>query len=113
MLNVELINDVYVASFKDLDRFNALVTEPVKEQLNKLFVKPGTKLVLNLKGINFIDSSGFGVFLSVFKTANINYGYFKICNVEQEVMGLFKLLQLHNVFEIYTTLDDCLNSFPK
>lgn len=113
MLNVELINDVYVASFKDLNRFNALVTEPVKEQLNNLFVKPGTKLILNLEGIKFIDSSGFGVFLSVFKTANINYGYFKICSIEKEVMELFKLLQLHNVFEIYTNLDDCLNSFQK
>jgi anti-sigma B factor antagonist len=113
MLKVELINNVYVASFQDLNRFNALVTEPVKEQLNNLFSKSGTKLVLNLQGIHFIDSSGFGVFLSVFKNANINYGYFKISNVENEVMELFKLLQLHNVFEIYSNLEDCIKSFPK
>lgn len=111
MLKVELINNIYVASFQDLNRFNALVTEPVKEQLNNLFNKPGTKLVLNLQGINFIDSSGFGVFLSVFKTANIHYGHFKICNVEKDVMELIKLLQLHNVFEIYSDLDDCIKSF--
>ena len=113
MLKVELINNIYVASFKDMNRFNALVTEPVKEQLNNLFNKPGTNLILNLEGILFIDSSGFGVFLSIFKAANINYGHFKICNVEKEVMELFKLLQLHNVFEIYTNLDDCIKSFPK
>jgi anti-sigma B factor antagonist len=111
MLKVELINNIYVASFENLNRFNALITEPVKEQLNNLFNKPNTKLILNLEGINFIDSSGFGVFLSVFKTASINYGHFKICNVEKEVMDLFKLLQLHNVFEIYSNIDDCIKSF--
>ena len=111
MLKVELINNVYVASFENINRFNALITEPVKEQLNNLFNKPNTKLILNLEGISFIDSSGFGVFLSVMKTASINFGYFKICNISREVMELFKLLQLHNVFEIYSNLDDCLKSY--
>lgn len=111
MLKVEQINNIYIASFENINRFNALITEPVKEQLNNLFNKPNTKLVLDLKGISFIDSSGFGVFLSVMKTANINYGQFKICNINAEVMELFKLLQLHNVFEIYSNLDDCLRSF--
>lgn len=111
MLKVDLINNVYVASFENINRFNALITEPVKEQLNNLFNKPDTKLILNLEGISFIDSSGFGVFLSVMKTANINLGHFKICNISREVMELFKLLQLHNVFEIYSNLDDCLKSY--
>lgn len=111
MLKIELINNIYVASFQDLSRFNALVTESAKEQLLNLFHKPGTKLIINLEGIQFVDSSGFGVFLSVYKAANINYGYFKICNVEKDVMEVFKLLQLHNVFEIYSNLEDCLKSF--
>ena len=111
MLKVELINNVYVASFENINRFNALITEPVKEQLNNLFNKPNTKLILNLEGISFIDSSGFGVFLSVMKTSSVNFGHFKICNISREVMELFKLLQLHNVFEIYSNLDDCLKSY--
>lgn len=111
MLKIEQINSIHVASFENINRFNALITEPVKEQLNNIFNKPNTKLVLNLEGINFIDSSGFGVFLSVMKTANINYGQFKICNINKDVMELFKLLQLHNVFEIYSNLNDCLKSF--
>jgi anti-anti-sigma regulatory factor len=45
------------------------------------------------------------------KTANNNYGFFKICNIHADVMDLFKLLKLHNVFEIYNTMDDCVNSF--
>lgn len=111
MLKAEKINNIVVVSFNDVSRLNALVAEPIKEELKSFFNKANTKLILNLEGVQFIDSSGFGVFLSVMKVANNNYGYFKICNVSNEVMELFKLLQLHNVFEIYNNLDDCIKSF--
>lgn len=111
MLKVDNVNNVTVVKFDNVDRFNALVTEPVKEQLKSLFSKPETKLALNLDGIKFVDSSGFGVFLSIMKTAANNHGQFKICNIGSEVMELFKLLQLHNVFELFDNQEACLKSF--
>jgi anti-sigma B factor antagonist len=113
MIKVEQINNIYIASFDGVERFNSLVTEPAKEQLNALFTKPDTNLIINLKGIKYIDSSGFGAFLSVMKTASINYGHFKLCNMSKEVLDLFRLLQLHNVFEIYDTEEECIKSFSK
>jgi len=111
MLKIENTNGITVVNFKDTDRFNALIAEPVKEQLKGLFHKPETKLILDLSGIKFIDSSGFGVFLSIMKTAANNNGKFKICNISSEVMELFKLLQLHNVFEIHDSRKGCIDSF--
>ena len=111
MLKTETSEDIIVMRFDNVNRFNAVIAEPVKEQLKEYYNKPKTKLILNLESIDFIDSPGFGVFLSIMKTANNNYGFFKICNINSEVMELFKLLQLHNVFEIYSTLDDCVKSF--
>lgn len=111
MLKVNTINNVNVVSFQNTDRFNALIAEPVKEELLEFFNKPNAKLAINLEGVNFIDSSGFGVFLSTMKAANNNYGTLKICNVSEEVMELFKLLQLHNVFELFSSLDECIASF--
>jgi len=111
MLKTETIQDIIVVRFDNVNRFNALISEPVKEQLKEYFNKPKTKLILNLDSIDFVDSTGFGVFLSIMKTANNNYGFFKICNINAEVMELFKLLQLHNVFEIYGSLEDCVESF--
>ncbi len=111
MLKTETIQDIIVVRFENVNRFNALIAEPVKEQLKQFYEQPNTKLILNLEDIDFIDSTGFGVFLSIMKTANNSYGYFKICNIRSDVMELFKLLKLHNVFEIYNTLDDCVSSF--
>jgi anti-sigma B factor antagonist len=111
MLKIEKINNIIVARFDNIDRFNALITEPVKEDLKSFFNAPGTKLILNLEGIKYIDSSGFGVFLSILKAANNNQGIFRICSISAEIMELFKLLQLNNIFTLYPNLDECLSSF--
>ena len=113
MLETTNINDVIVVKLKDTNRLNSLITEPVKEKLLEFFNKPNVNLAFDLQGISFIDSSGFGVFLSAMKAANNNYGQFKICNVNEDVMELFKLLQLHHVFELYDELDPCLASYTK
>src|SRR5208283_662673 len=111
MLKIDTINNIYIASFEYINRFNSLISDPVKEQLNNLFTTPKTRLILNLEGINFIDSTGFGVLLSVLKTASINYGQFKLCSIHKDVMEHFKLLQLISVFDIYNNLDECIHSF--
>ena len=111
MLVTKDINSILVVRFKEAQRLNAPIAEAVKDQLLEYFNKPNAKVVFDLQGISFIDSSGFGVFLSAMKAANNNYGQFKICNVNSELMELFKLLQLHHVFEIFNELDPCLESF--
>jgi anti-anti-sigma factor len=111
MLKTEKQNGITIIKIEDTDRLNALIAEPVKEELKSIFSTPDTRLVMNLEGIKFIDSTGFAVFLSLLKTANNNQGQFKIANISEDVMELFKLLQLHNVFEIYNTVEDAVESF--
>jgi anti-sigma B factor antagonist len=84
---------------------------PVKEKLLELFSKPNIRLIFDLEGVKFIDSSGFGVFLAAVKAAGNTNGQFKICNLSGELVELFKLLQLHHVIEIYDRLEPCLLSF--
>jgi len=111
MLKIEKSDNIIIVSCRDVSRFNALISDAVKGEVKSLFNAPDVRLILDLTGIHFIDSTGFGVFLSIMKTANNSNGYFKICNISEDVMELFKLLQLHNVFEIYKTLDDAIKSF--
>ena len=111
MITVDKKGDILIAKFTSEDRFNALITEPVKEMLLSYYATPDTKLVIDLEGIKFIDSSGFGVFLSLMKAANNSNGRFKICNIKPDVMELFQVLQLHNVFDIYNNVEECISSF--
>jgi anti-sigma B factor antagonist len=111
MLEISHMNNIMVVSLKDGNRLNELIALEISEKLRELFSKPNVRLVFNLEGINFIDSSGFGVFLAALKAAGNNNGQFKICNLSDELVELFKLLQLHHVLEIYDRLEPCLESF--
>ncbi len=97
--------------FEGIDKFNALLADEAREQLDKLFESPNAKVILDLSGITYIDSSGFGCFLTTMKSARNNYGTLKLCCLESNVVNLFQALQLHTIFDIYDDLDSCIESF--
>lgn len=111
MLESKESNGIIVVNFHNTDRINALITEEVRKGLLGYYKAAGTKLVLDLQGIKFIDSSGFSVLLMAMKAANKSEGEFKICNIAEEVKELFQVLQLHNVFDVHDSLEECLESF--
>lgn len=113
MLKSENKNGVEILSFEDVTKINILVAQSLKEEMAQYLNKSGKNLVLNLEGIEYIDSSGFGALLSILRNAKNNNSIFKICNISPDVMELVKLLQLHNVFEIYDSVDECVQSFQK
>lgn len=110
MINIEKRNKIEIISFS-VNKINALITEEIKDGITKVFDNSNSKVIIDLKGVEYIDSSGFGCFLSVMKTARSNYGTVKFANPEPAVFELFKVLHLHTVFQIYEDLDTCLRSF--
>ena len=111
MLKSQKQNGVEVLSFENVSKLNILVAQSLKEEIAQYLNTSGKNLVLDLKGIEYIDSSGFGALLSILRNAKNNNSTFKICNISPDVMELVKLLQLHNVFEIYDNVDECVKSF--
>lgn len=112
MVIVEKIhNNIDHVSFNRLDKLNAMVTEDIKTELIKLFDTPNTKVIIDLKGVKYIDSTGFGCFLTAMKAARNNYGKLKICNIETDVQSIFRALQLHTVLDLHDDIDSCINSF--
>ena len=111
MLKINSVGDVTEVKFENLQKLNVLVSESVKNGLQKLFEKPNAKVLINMEGIHFLDSSGFAAFLSISKTANRNNGQIIFCNVCNSALDLFKVLQLHTVFNIINNQDEALDSF--
>ena len=110
MINIEKLNKIDVVSFT-INKLNALVADEVRESISKIFDTPNSRVIIDLKGVEYIDSSGFGCFLSVMKVARNNYGTIKFANPEPRVSELFVTLHLHTVLQIFDSLEDCLNSF--
>ena len=110
MINIEKKNKIDIISFT-VNKLNALIADDIRESINKIFDNPNSYVIIDLKGVEYIDSSGFGCFLSVMKAARNNYGILKFVNPEPRVSELFKTLHLHTVFQIYDDIDVCMRSF--
>jgi anti-sigma B factor antagonist len=111
MVKTDKQGNITIARVEGTDKITAVNADSIKSELNQLFSDSGKKVALNLKNIEFVDSSGFACFLSAMKTANNNYGDFKIYNINSEVLRLFQLLHLDSVFEICENEEECLASF--
>ena len=110
MINIEKKDKIDIITFS-VNKINALMTDEIREGINRVFDKKNSKVIIDLKGVEYIDSSGFGCFLSVMRTARNNYGVLKFANPEPGVMELFQTLHLHTIFQIYGDINSCLSSF--
>jgi len=110
MINIEKRDKIEVISFT-INKINALVTDEISEEILKVFHNSNSKVIIDLSGVEYVDSSGFGCFLSVMRAARNNYSVLKFVNPEPKVTELFETLNLHTVFQIYTDMDSCLKSF--
>ena len=109
MVNVERRNKIDIVTFA-ADKITALVTDEIRADIGKIFESLNARVVIDLTGVQYIDSSGFGCLLSIMKTARNNYGVLKFANPEPTVMQTLQTLNLHTVFEIYDDLDLCLRT---
>lgn len=64
-------------------------------------------LILNLDNIDFVDSSGLGSVLSIYKHLGEEH-LVVICSVRPNVMQLFKLTRLNRIFVIVPSLPEAL-----
>lgn len=109
MINTERRDKIDIVNF-EIDKINALITDDLKEEISKLFTAGNSKVILNLKGVQYIDSSGFGCLLSILKNARNNYCTLKLAGAEPAVTQILQTLHLHTIFEIYDDLDSCVRS---
>jgi len=111
MLKINSIGDVTEVKFDNLQKLNVLVSESIKTGLQKLFERPNAKVLINMENIYFLDSSGFAAFLTISKAAKKSNGQIIFCNIGNSALDLFKVLQLHTVFNIINDWEEAIKSF--
>jgi anti-sigma B factor antagonist len=68
-------------------------------------------LVLNLAGIDFIDSTGLGALVMCATTLRRSGGTIKLLNLNRRNIELLVMTKLATVFEIFNDEQDAVNSF--
>ena len=109
-LKIQENGAVRVIYVKD-ERLDAHNSDELKAELNRLYESGMKDLLIDLKEVRFIDSSGLGVLVSGFKNASARQGSLKLCGLQSQVKSMFELTRLHRVFDIFQTVDDALESY--
>jgi len=110
MINIEKKDKIDIISFS-VNKINALIVDEIREGILRVLDNSNSKVIIDLKGVEYVDSSGFGCFLSVMKAARNNYGVLKFANPEPRVNELFETLHLQTIFQIYSDIETCIRSF--
>ena len=71
------------------------------------------RLLVDLSGVNNIDSGGLGALVMLQMWARQGAGDLKFCNAGRRVDRLFELTNLRSIFEIHQTREEALNAFSQ
>ena len=83
----------------------------LRNAIRRLLGEGKNKILLNLGGVGYIDSSGIGELVSSFTAVNKEGGTLKLLNLTQKIQDLLAITKLLTVFDVYESEADALASF--
>ena len=86
---------------------SALLRDLIKENLSN----GRKKIVMNLAGINYIDSTGLGELVSGYRLVKSEGGELKLLNLSKKVTDLLQITKLYTVFDIHNQESQAVGSF--
>jgi anti-sigma B factor antagonist len=72
----------------------------LREELSPLADEQNQTLIVNLKDVTYIDSTGLGVFVGLFKKLTNNNGELKLVDLSERLLRLFEITGLNNIIDI-------------
>jgi anti-sigma B factor antagonist len=69
------------------------------------------RIILNLEGVTYVDSSGIGELVSRYTTTKNQGGQLKLLRLPKKIKDLLMITKLLTVFEIYEDEETALSSF--
>ena len=106
---VEKIGGIAVA-IVPVDELDASNAGEFKQDIAPM-VQANTRLVLDLSRLRFVDSSGLGAMVSCLRQLSAKSGDLKLCGMSKQVRGLFELVRMHRIFDIYGTKEEAIHAF--
>lgn len=79
---------------------DAYTAPKLRETIFPLSEKSGVKMVVNLSGVVYMDSTGLGVIVGVFKNIRSNHGEFQLTGLSDRLKRLFDITGLADIINI-------------
>lgn len=83
----------------------------LRKVVNDVLAGGCLKIILDLAGLKYIDSSGIGELVSCYTTITNRGGHLRLTNLHSKIYSLLQLTALVSVFQIMDSNEDALQSF--
>jgi anti-sigma B factor antagonist len=81
----------------EIDAFTA---PKLREELLPLAEEPNKLVIVSLKDVSYLDSTGLGVFIGFFKELKKNNGDLRLIDLSERLNRLFEITGLSNIITI-------------
>ncbi len=110
-MKTEVVNGVLVMipEMKQIDVNNSV---SFNDDLQNA-IKEGEKVILDLRNIQFMDSTGLGVIVSSLRRVSESKGEMILCGTEQAVKVLFDMVRISSIARVYRDRDQALKSLSE
>lgn len=82
-----------------------------RERLQKLIDSGRTNIILNLKEVDYIDSTGLGALVMSYTSLQRAGGKIKLLNLSRRGIELLVMTKLTTIFEVFDDEQNAVNSF--
>jgi anti-sigma B factor antagonist len=115
LMSTEFVMQVSHRSEQSIDivkisgRLTMADTDKVREITSPLIEQHRYLLIFDLTDLEFVDSSGLAVFISVMKQLRNAGGDVVLCGVQKTVRTVFQLTRLHQVIDLFDSYQQAVD----
>ncbi|MBD3403610.1 anti-sigma factor antagonist [candidate division GN15 bacterium] len=92
---------------------DTLTASELEEVIDSLIKRERYKIVIDLAGVDYISSAGWGIFISHIRDVRSNGGDIKLAGMIPNVYEIYELLEFDNVLKSYRSVDDARANFQE
>jgi anti-sigma B factor antagonist len=85
----------------------------LREKIKNVLSTGIRKVLIDMEGVPYIDSTGVGFLVGSHTTASQEGGQLKLINVKPKILDVLKIMNLLKVFEIFTDESEAMKSFDE
>ncbi len=90
---------------------DTITASELEQVIDSLMRRQRYKILIDLAGVDYISSAGWGIFISHIKDVRANRGDIKLANMIPNVREIYQLLEFDNVLKSYGSIDDARRDF--
>lgn len=104
-INLDMNENNGIVGVQVEGEIDAYTAPKLREAIFPLSEKDSVKMTIDLSGVSYMDSTGLGVIVGVFKSVRAHNGEFKLVGLSDRLKRLFDITGLADIIDINSEIE--------